>query len=97
MAQENPYSGPWSNRKEPFHVLMLPVGVTIGTAKAAQYKRVPVAADNTWLATQDEAVTAVKDHWVVTVTKPGMTTQEEVSARQRDLNMEMGPYDKTKV
>jgi hypothetical protein len=83
-----------AERKESFDVVLLKEGVNPMEAKPDDYKRVPVQATSTLAAQMlDEA--QVAGYRPVNATPPGYTTDDEVMARQRELNGP--PVDKSKL
>lgn len=81
--------------KEAFEVVLLKDGVSESSALPPDFKRIPVEASSPHAALIDDSVSKEKGWRPLFATKPGVVTDPEMLARQRELNGK--EIDKTKV
>lgn len=93
----NDHEEAWPEHKELFEVVLCKKGKAPSEALPPDFKRVAVTATSTYAAYQDPLVIAEKEHVAFAVTKPGFQTQEEVTARQREMNMLHPPVDRAAI
>lgn len=86
----------YAPRKSLYDVLFLRNGVSMFTAKPADYSRVTVEATDTGTARDDEAVAAkvAAGHYVVEVLQAGQTSQYQIDAGRREREEEEGEIDR---
>jgi hypothetical protein len=93
----NAHNESFPERKEEFEVVLCRKGVSPNSAKPDDFKRVRVSASSSWVARFDEKVAAEAEFLAFTAVKPGIQTQEEILARERELFQTNPPIDRANI
>lgn len=97
MGDLNPWEEPAQAHTELFDVVLVKEGAYPHSAEPEQLKRVTVEASSTLAARSAPEVEAEKGWRPFQVTTPGVSTPEEVNARQRRILGEQPTFDRSKV
>lgn len=93
----NAHNESFIERPEEFEVVLCKKGKSPNSANPDEFKRVRVSASSSWAAKYDEKVTAEAEYNPFTVTKPGIQTQEEILAREREMFTTSPPIDRANI
>lgn len=97
QGMANTQADTFPEHKEDFEVVMCARGISPNGAATKDFKRVRVTSASSWAARFDQKVEAEKDHVAFSVVKPGIWTQEELLAREREMFQANPPIDRVNI
>lgn len=87
----------YPQHKESFEVVLIKRNISSLTAKPGDFKRIPVVATDPLAAQMSDEVIKEKEWLPLFAAPPGVLTDPEIQARQRELSAEVDVVDRSKI